>query len=115
MPPAVREWPGQDGQAAQAKKPKARKPKPPAVGAEGQPLAPAHPPPPPPPGASGTVRINATGRLARVLQRRQRGWVHLKLDDREGLDGPPGFERSMRTSEITELDARRRVAPLRHF
>jgi len=51
------------------------------------------------------LRIDASGRVATLLEKKQRGWLVVKLDENEGEDGAPGEERSIRTNFVTLLDA----------
>ena len=51
------------------------------------------------------LRINASGRIATLVQKKQRGWLVVKLDENEGEDGAPHEQRSIRTNFVTLLDA----------
>ena len=49
------------------------------------------------------LRINASGRIATLVQKKQRGWLVVKLDENEGEDGAPHEQRSIRTNFVTLL------------
>merc|ERR1719420_2653579 len=61
----------------------------------------------PPPGTDREqkLRINASGRVATLLEKKQRGWLVVKLDENAGEDGAPFEQRSIRSNFVTFLDS----------
>ena len=61
----------------------------------------------PPPGTDREqkLRINASGRIATLLEKKQRGWLVVKLDENAGEDGAPFEQRSIRSNFVTFLDS----------
>ena len=51
------------------------------------------------------LRINASGRVATLLEKKQRGWLVVELDENQGEDGAPFEQRSIRSNFVTFLDS----------
>ena len=51
------------------------------------------------------LRIDASGRVATLLEKKQRGWLVVKLDENGGEDGAPFEQRSIRSNFVTFLDS----------
>ena len=52
------------------------------------------------------LRINASGRIATLLEKKQRGWLVVELDENQGVDGAPFEHKSIRSNLVTFLDER---------
>ena len=61
--------------------------------------------PPPATTKRRSCASDASGRIATLVQKKQRGWLVVKLDENEGEDGAPHEQRSIRTNFVTLLDA----------
>jgi len=51
------------------------------------------------------LRINASGRVATLLEKKQKGWLVVELDENQGEDGAPFEQRSIRSTLVTFLDS----------